>query len=289
MQIGTFISMTDETLDPAGLARAVEERGFESLFVPEHTHIPASRETPYEGGGELPRDYYRVLDPVSTLATAAAVTTTLRLGTAVSLVAQHDPIVLAKQIATLDHLSGGRIEFGAGAGWNREEMRNHGTDPRTRVRLLRERLLAIREIWTREQAEFHGEFVDFDPIFSWPKPVQRPHPPILLGGWGPTTLGRVIDHADGWLAPFGASPADLAPGLRALRELASDAGRPEPTVTATTFGEDPAELAGFAELGVRRVLLFLPADEPAQVLRRLDRLAALLPEVAVTASATNPA
>ncbi|MGW0229064.1 LLM class F420-dependent oxidoreductase [Actinopolymorpha singaporensis] len=277
MKIGTFISMTDETLDPAGLARAVEERGFESLFVPEHTHIPASRETPYEGGGELPRDYYRVLDPVSTLATAAAVTTSLRLGTAVSLVAQHDPIVLAKQFATLDHLSGGRIEFGAGAGWNREEMRNHGTDPRTRVRLLRERLLAIREIWTREQAEFHGEFVDFDPIFSWPKPVQRPHPPILLGGWGPTTLGRVVDHADGWLAPFGASPDDLAPGLRTLRELAAAAGRPEPTVTATTFGEDPAELAEFADLGVQRVLFFLPADEPAQVLHRLDRLAALLP------------
>ncbi|MFD2080274.1 probable F420-dependent oxidoreductase, Rv2161c family [Actinopolymorpha cephalotaxi] len=283
MQIGTFSSMTDETIDPTGLARAVEERGFESLFVPEHTHIPASRETPYEGGGELPREYYRVLDPVSTLAAAAAVTTTLRLGTAVSLAAQHDPIVLAKQVATLDHLSGGRIEFGAGAGWNREEMRNHGTDPRTRVRLLRERLLAIREIWTREQAEFHGEFVDFDPIFSWPKPVQRPHPPILLGGGGPTTLARVVDHADGWLAPFGLSPGDLAPRMRSLRELAGDAGRPEPTVTATTFGEDPAELAEFADLGVHRVLLFLPAEESAQVLRRLDRLAKLLPEVASAA------
>jgi hypothetical protein len=172
MHIGIFTGMTDETIRPGQLAAAVEERGFESLFVPEHTHIPASRETPYEGGGELPRPYYRVLDPIVTLTSAAAATTSLRLGTAVSLVAQHDPIVLAKQIATLDLISGGRIEVGAGAGWNREEMRNHGTDPRTRTRVLRERILAMKEIWTRDRASFHGEFVDFDPIFSWPKPCS---------------------------------------------------------------------------------------------------------------------
>ncbi|GAA5037409.1 LLM class F420-dependent oxidoreductase [Actinopolymorpha pittospori] len=276
MHIGIFIGRTDETIRPAALAAAVEERGFESLFVPEHTHIPASRETPYEGGGELPRPYYRVLDPIATLAAAATATTSLRLGTAMSLVAQHDPIILAKQIATLDLISGGRIEVGAGAGWNREEMRNHGTDPRTRTRVLRERLLAMKEIWTRDQASFHGEFVDFDPIFSWPKPLQRPHPPILLGGWGRTTHARLVDHADGWLAPFDLPVAELGPGMRSLEALAEEAGRGRLPVTATSFSPNRALLEEFTALGVARALLGVSAEEPAEVLRQLDEYAGLL-------------
>lgn len=277
MHIGIFTGVTDESIGPADLARAVEDRGFESLFVAEHTHIPVTVTTPYPGGGEIPRDYYRNLDPFVTLSFAAAATRRIRIGTAVTLVVQRDPITLAKEVASLDLASGGRFELGAGVGWLREELRNHGTDPRTRVALQRERLLAMTALWTEEQAEFHGEFVDFDPVYSWPKPVQRPRPPVWLGGWGPSTHERILDHADGWLAPVGITLDELGKGVRELRALADRHGRPPVPVIATLFDPQLRDLECLAELGIHRTLLgvvpVLPYDA---ALQRLDRFAELV-------------
>src|SRR5215469_652216 len=194
MHLGIFSYNVEYGARPDALARACEERGFESFWVGEHTHIPATRQTSYPGGDPLPRPYYHMADPFVSLMAAAAETTTIKLGTGVCLVVEHDPIVLAKTVATLDWLSGGRVLFGIGGGWNREEMRNHGTNPSTRWALMRERILAMKEIWTRDAAEFHGRFVDFDPIWSWPKPVQRPHPPVLVGSDGAGALDRVLDY-----------------------------------------------------------------------------------------------
>lgn len=273
MQIGIFTGITDESIGPGELARAVEDRGFESLFVAEHTHIPATVTTPYPGGDEIPRDYYRTFDPFVSLAFAAATTRRLRIGTAVTLVVQRDPIILAKEVASLDVASGGRFEFGVGVGWLREEMRDHGTDPRTRVALQRERLQAMTEIWTQEQAEFHGRFVDFDPLFSWPKPVQRPRPPVWLGGWGPSTHERILDHADGWLAPVGIPLDELEKGIAELRRLAEHRGRPPVPVIATLFQPRLSDLNRLAELNVQRTLLgIVPALPRDAALRELDRL-----------------
>ncbi|KPM53746.1 N5,N10-methylene tetrahydromethanopterin reductase [Frankia sp. R43] len=275
MDIGIFTGITDEQIRPAPLARAVEERGFESLFVAEHTHIPARRDTPYPDGAEIPRDYYRNLDPFVSLAAAAAVTTRLRLGTAVALVAQRDPILLAKEAASLDLISDGRFELGVGAGWLREEMLNHGTSPATRVPLLRERLAAAKAIWTTEQAEFHGRFVDFDPIFQWPKPVQRPHPPVWIGGWGPTTFDRIVADGDGWLAP-GIAVDLLTRGVTELAEVADRAGVPAPPVIATLADPDEATIEKVAALGVRRILFsLLPVTDAETTMRALDRLGTL--------------
>lgn len=272
MRIGIFTGISDESIGPGELGRAVEERGFESLFVAEHTHIPVTVTTPYPGGDEIPRDYYRNFDPFISLAFAAAATQRLRVGTAVALVVQRDPIILAKEVASLDAASGGRLELGVGVGWLREEMRNHGTDPRTRVALQRERLLAMTEIWTKQKAEFHGEFVDFDPLYSWPKPVQRPRPPIWLGGWGPSTHDRILDHADGWLAPVGIPLDELEKGIVELRQLAEQRGRPPVPVIATIFQPRPGDLDRLAELGVHRTLLgIVPVMPRDAALRELDR------------------
>ena len=276
MHFGVFMFVTDETIGPAALARAVEERGFESLFLPEHTHIPASRATPWPGGRELPRPYYRTLDPFVALAAAAAVTERLRLATGICLVIQRDPITLAKEVASLDLISGGRMLFGIGAGWNREEMANHGTDPRTRMALMRERVLAMKAIWAQEEASFHGEYVQFDRIFQWPKPVQRPHPPILLGGDGPGVLERVLDYGDGWMPiARGGDPDVFAGRIAKLRRLAAERGRPP--VPVTIFGVQPRleAVERAAELGVERCLFGLPAGRADHVLPVLDELARL--------------
>src|SRR5581483_3258950 len=203
---------------------AVEERGFESLFLPEHTHIPASRRSPWPGGAALPKEYWHTHDPFVALAVAAAVTTRLRLGTGICLLVERDPITTAKEVASLDHLSGGRVVFGIGAGWNAEEMEDHGTDFRTRWKLLRERVLAMKAIWTEDEPSFQGELVRFPPLWSWPKPVQKPHPPVLLGGHGPRALARVVEYADGWL-PIGVRAKNLADGIASLRRLAREQGR----------------------------------------------------------------
>ena len=271
MEFGVSTFVTDEGIGPARLGRALEERGFESLFLAEHTHIPVSRETPWPGGADLPRVYYRTYDPFVALAAAAAVTTRLMIGTGIALVIQRDPIVLAKEIASLDRLSGGRLMVGIGAGWNREEMRNHGTDPATRMALLRERVLAMKEIWTKDEAEFHGRFVDFDPIFSWPKPVQDPHPPILVGGSGPTTFDRVLEYGDSWVPIYGRGTENLA---ARIAELRARAGRHVPV---SVFGAkpDPEVIATLADAGVDRVLFGLKTEPEAETLTRLDKLAEL--------------
>ncbi|MGW5662760.1 LLM class F420-dependent oxidoreductase [Streptomyces sp. NPDC003758] len=283
MRIGISTFVTDEGIGPVDLGRALEERGFESLFVAEHTHIPVKRETPYVPNremywpayGELPRIYYRTIDPFVTLTAVATVTRRLLVATGVALVVEREPISLAKQVASLDLLSGGRLLVGVGAGWNREEMRNLGTDPRTRMALMRERVLAMREIWMRDESEFHGEFVDFDPIRSWPKPVQRPHPPVLVGGDGPGVLDRVLEYGDGWVPILGKSVHALAARIAELAVRAEEAGRAPVPVTVYGVPPDREVLAGLAEAGADRALLQLPTAPRDESLRELDRFAAL--------------
>lgn len=278
MQFGVMMFPTHDAIAPGELAAAVEERGFESLMFPEHTHIPTSRATPFPAGGELPRHYIHTYDPFVALTAAAAVTSRLLIGTGVCLVVQRDPIITAKEVASLDHLSGGRFLFGVGAGWNREEMGHHGTDPRTRMSLLRERVLAMREIWTSDEAEFHGEFVDFDPIWSWPKPLQRPHPPVLIGGSGPGVLKRVLEFGDGWI-PLSIAASELDEFARRASELqsrAADAGRGPLSITMFGASSKPEMIERYAAAGVTRCVFSLPSEPAATVLPLLDRQARVL-------------
>jgi len=267
MEFGINAFVTDEGLRPGPLGKAVEERGFDVLFVAEHSHIPVERRTPYPGGGELPNPYYRALDAFVSLTAAAMATTRLRLGTGVALVTQRDPISTAKEVASLDLVSDGRVIFGVGVGWNREEMENHGTDPITRGRLANERLEAMRQIWTNDQAEYHGEFVDFDPIYSWPKPVQRPHPPIYVGG-GTAAFPRIAQLDAGWF-PNASSPEQLAPQITQLRETV---GADVPITVGHIAPVRPELIEGYRELGVERVVLHVPAAPEQATLERLDRL-----------------
>ena len=277
MKIGVYIFATEYTIRIDELAREAEQRGFESLFVPEHTHIPASRRSPWPGGPELPREYWHTLDPFVALAVAAAATSTIRLGTGICLLTERDPIVNAKEAASLDLLSGGRFELAIGAGWNAEEMENHGTAFATRFRVMSERARAMKVIWAEEEPEFHGEFVDFDPIWSYPKPVQRPNPPILVGGETDHTLRRVVDWADGWF-PRGRGGFDPAEGMARLKAIADEAGRPMDTLHVSLFGAPPNReaLDRAAEAGVTRAILALPSNDRDDVMRRLDRHAELL-------------
>jgi probable F420-dependent oxidoreductase len=279
MHYGICIFPTDYSIRIDEVARAAEDRGFESLFVTEHTHIPASRRTPFPSGGELPREYSHTLDPFVALTAAAAVTRTLRLGTGICLIIEHDPIMTAKQVASLDLLSGGRFLFGIGGGWNAEEMENHGTAFTTRFRLLRERVLAMKEIWTKDAAAFHGEFVNFDAIWSWPKPAQKPHPPVLLGGESAYTLQRVVDFCDGWF-PRGRAAASILPGLADLKARAARAGRDMKTISVSVFGAKPDEatLDTFAGAGITRSILRLPSEGREVILPLLDQYAKLTPD-----------
>jgi probable F420-dependent oxidoreductase len=275
VQHGIVTFVTDYGIDPVALAREVEEHGFDALFLTEHTHIPTSRESPWPGGDELPRKYSHTYDPFVALAAAAAVTRTIALGTAVSLVVQHDPIVAAKAVASVDRISGGRFEFGVGPGWNKEEMANHGVDPRSRTARMREHVLAMRRIWTDDEAEFHGEFVDFDPIWSWPKPVRVP--PVLIGGGGPTVLDRVLEYGDGWVPIRVPSSAlgEFGKRIAELRSRAADAGRGHIPVTLYGAAPKAAALASYAEAGVDRVLFDLPDLGHDDTRKALDELAAL--------------
>ena len=270
MKFGISTFVTDEGIAPGALAKAIEERGFDSLFIAEHTHIPLSRKSPYPRGGELPRKYYRTLDPFITLTAAAVATERLLLGTGVTLLIERDPIITAKEVASLDLLSRGRTIFGVGVGWNREEMENHGTDPRTRGKLINERIQAMIEIWTKDEAEFHGQYVDFDPIGLWPKPVQRPHPPIYVGG-GSRAFDRIAEFGDAWLAN-GLPPEELEPMLGELRETA---GKDVP-VTVFNASSDSRDLEAYAGLGVERVLLSLPTLPESETLDHLDEFAEVL-------------
>jgi probable F420-dependent oxidoreductase len=277
MDYGVCIFATDYAIRLDELAREAEARGFESLWVPEHTHIPTSRRTPFPGGEPLPREYSHTLDPFVSLTAAAMATTTLRVGTGICLVIERDPITTAKEVASLDLLSRGRFLFGVGAGWNAEEMENHGTAYPTRYRLLRERVLAMKEIWTKEAACFHGRFVHFDPIWSWPKPVQKPHPPVVLGGEGPRALDLVVEIADGWF-PRGRNPEALLRALEDLRQRADRAGRDMKTIPISVFAApaDRAQLDRLEAAGVARAVLRLPSEGRDTVLPLLDRYAALI-------------
>ncbi|MFE7775286.1 LLM class F420-dependent oxidoreductase [Streptomyces sp. NPDC057445] len=267
MKFGVATFITDQGISPAAYGTALENRAFDSLFIAEHSHIPADRRTPYPGGGELPEIYYRTLDPFVALTAAGVVTERLLLGTGIALIPQRDPIITAKEVASLDLVSGGRVIFGIGVGWNREEMMNHGTDPSTRGRLTDERLRAMRELWTAEEAEFHGEFVNFDPVFAWPKPVQRPHPPIYVGG-GEGAFRRVAQLGDAWLAN-GVPPQELGPQIERLHTLA---GREVP-VTVYAVPDDPEQIEAYGRLKVERLLFYVPTMPEQETLEYLDRLA----------------
>jgi probable F420-dependent oxidoreductase len=256
---------TDDGVDPGTLARLVEERGQESLFFPEHTHIPVSRQTPYPAGGELPRKYFHTYDLFVALTAAAAATSKLRLGSGICLVIERDPITTAKEVASVDRLSGGRLEFGVGAGWNREEMLNHGTDPRVRMAIMAERIEAMKAIWTQDEASYHGAHVDFEPIWSWPKPAQRPHPPVLVGGNGPTVLERVLSFGDAWMPNY--TGEDL---LERARELWARADRPVEVIVMGVPAK-PAVLEAFAQAGVRRVVRWIPSAGLGPIERALER------------------
>lgn len=265
MDFGVAMFATHDAIDPASLARLVEERGWESLFFPEHSHIPASRESPYPVGGELPRKYIHTYDLFVAMTAAATATTRLRIGSGICLVIQRDPIHTAKAVASIDTLSGGRVDFGVGAGWNREEMANHGTDPRVRMAVMREKVDAMKAIWTQDEASYAGEYVNFERIWSWPKPAHRPHPPVLVGGNGPTVLDRVLAFGDGWM------PNWLPEGVadRAV-ELLARADRPL-DLTVMAVPSKPTVFEGLAEAGFRRLIVWLPSAGRGPVERALDK------------------
>ena len=256
-----------------------EERGFESLLFTDHTHIPASRETPYPVGGELPHEYRAMHDPFVALTAAAAATTELLVGTGVCLVIERDPIVTAKQAASVDVLSGGRLLFGVGAGWNLEEMRNHGTDPARRFGRLRESVEAIKEIWLNDEATYEGEQIRFERIWCWPKPLQRPHPPVLVGGHGKKVLDRVLAYGDEWLPNHFGDSERLAKRVARLRQAGEEAGRgPIPTSLANANSCGPADLERYEAAGVHRISYSLAQGDDASTERRLDRYAARFAE-----------
>jgi len=277
MRVGVFYFPTDYGIDIRELACAVEERGFESLLLPEHTHIPTSRRTPFPGGGELPKCYSHTHDPFVALSFAAAVTKKILLGTGICLVPQRDPIVTAKCVASLDQLSKGRFVFGIGGGWNVDEMENHGARYETRFKLMRERILAMKALWTQPEAAYHGEMVNFDPVWSYPKPAQRPHPPILLGGSSDYTVKRVVEFCDGWL-PIARPGFNAKEAVARLRQTASAAGRDLSTLSIGVFGApaDKAILAEYREAGIQRAVLAVPDLTRDEILGVLDKHARLL-------------
>jgi probable F420-dependent oxidoreductase len=273
MRIGLTMFPTEYAIQPHDLAVEAEARGFESLWLPEHSHIPTSRKSPWPGGGELPKPYYYSYDPFVSLAAAAALTKTIKLATGVCLVIQRDPIHTAKEVSTLDRLSSGRFLFGIGAGWNAEEMADHGTAFETRFKLMRERILAMKEIWTHDKAKFAGEFVKFDETFQWPKPVQKPHPPIIIGGGFPHAAKRAIAYGDGWI-PIGGR-LDPLQVLPQFRKMAKDAGRDPASLSFSLFGvaRAPELLKRYRDAGVDRVVLQLPSKPREEILPMLDESA----------------
>ncbi|MFJ8083569.1 LLM class F420-dependent oxidoreductase [Streptomyces sp. NPDC096205] len=277
MRIAVTIFLTDETITPTRLARELEQRGFAGLYLPEHTHIPTERTSPYPAGGELPPEYGRTLDPFVALGQAAAVTERLGLGTGITLVAQHDPIDLAKQVATVDHLSGGRLTLGVGYGWNVEEAADHGVDWRTRRELVRDRMRLMQALWAAEPTGYEGEFGSVRPSFAHPKPVQKPRGPVtgprtLVGGAaGPRLFTHICEYADGWLPIGGRGLSESVPELRARW---SDAGRDPDALQVVPYAvrPNPGKLAHYAELGIEEVVAQLPPGGEAEVLRALDGL-----------------
>ena len=278
MKFGVAMFATEYAIRPDDLARALEERAFESIWIPEHTHIPADRRSPWPGGGDLPKEYWYTYDPFLALTAAGAVTKNLRLGTGICLVIERDPITTAKEVATLDRLSNGRFIFGIGGGWNAEEMEHHGTAFKTRFAVLRERMLAMKKIWTENEPSYHGDYVNFDRIWSWPKPIQTPHPPILMGGDGATTFDRVVEFCDGWLPLLRGRPSQvLVPKLEVLRQRMRDAGRDPKSLDVSVFGVRPQKpiVDELAAAGVTRAIFMIPSEPRDAALSKLDGLVAL--------------
>ena len=278
MEFGASIFFTDYSIAPAELAMALEERGFDSLWAAEHSHIPTSRRTPVPGGGELARRYYDVMDPFVTLTAAAGATRRLKVGTGVCLVIQRDTIQTAKLVASIDQVSGGRFLFGIGGGWNAEEMEDHGTVYATRFKKMREQVEAMKAIWTQEKPEYHGDIVDFPPMQTWPKPVQQPHPPVIVGGAFPWAARRAIRYGDGWIPlAGGARYGDPLDYLPRFHRMAEEAGRDPQSLAVTVGGapEDPDLLKRYRDLGVARVNFPVPPARREEILPVLDRLADL--------------
>jgi probable F420-dependent oxidoreductase len=282
MKFGASMFFTDYSMTPAELARALEERGFDILWAPEHSHIPLSRKTPFPLGTELPKRYYDVMDPFVTLTAAAAVTTTLKLATGVCLIAQRDPIQTAKLVASIDQVSGGRFVFGIGNGWNQDEMENHGTSFEKRHKLARERVEAMKAIWTQDTAEYHGEFVDFGPMAAWPKPVQKPHPPILVGGAFPYSARRGVRYGDGWMPQVTATDkTPLTERIPQFRQMTAEAGR-DPALMQIVMGAQPPDAAligRYQALDVDIVYPSLPSEKSDTILPILDQWVAVMRQV----------
>ena len=282
MKYGIAMFPTDYAIPIDELARELEARAFESVWLPEHTHIPASRKSPWPGGPNLPREYWHTLDPFVALGAAAVVTKTLKLGTGICLVIERDPILLAKEVASLDHLSQGRVLFGIGGGWNVEEMEHHGTPFAERWKILRERIGALKAIWTQDEAEFHGKYVNFEKLWSYPKPVQKPYPPILMGGAGPHARQRAVDFDGHWIPIGGRAYSEpIAESLADFRARAEKAGRDPATLTVTIFGVAPDEprVAALRDAGVTRAVFFVPSATRDVVLPLLDQYAGLAKKV----------
>jgi len=277
MDIGVFIFDTDYSIDIGILAKELEMRGYESLFVPEHTHIPTSRVSPFPGGGELPKQYSHTLDPFISLGFAAAATKTLKVGTGICLLAQREPIVTAKSVASLDLMSKGRFVMGLGGGWNVEEMEDHGVSYNRRFAKVREHVLAMKSLWMDEEAEFNGDYVQFDKSWAYPKPWQKPHPPILMGGETDYTLRRVVDYCDGWF-PRGRGGFDATESMGRLRDVANQAGRDINTLSVSVFGAPPTKevLENYRNAGINRALFALPSEGKDAVLKILDEFQPLL-------------
>jgi len=279
MKIGAAMFFTDYSMGPAELAVELEQRGFDIIWAPEHSHIPLSRKTPFVLGGDLPKRYYDVMDPFVTLTAAAVATKTIRVGTGVCLIAQRDPIQTAKLVASIDQVSGGRFVFGVGNGWNQDEMENHGTAYATRHKRARENIEAMKEIWTKSKAEYHGEFVNFDPMMTWPKPVQKPHPPILVGGAYPYSARRAVRYADGWMPQVTkGNPTPLTDLIPLFRQMCTDAGRDPAKMDISIGGQAPdLDLAmRYRDLGVNIMSTSLPSEKRDTILPILDKWVALM-------------
>jgi probable F420-dependent oxidoreductase len=283
MHSGVGLFFTDYSITPAALGKALEERGFESVWAAEHSHIPLSRRSPWPGGAELPKQYYDVMDPFVTLTAAAAATKTLKVGTGVCLVNQRDPIQTAKLVASIDQVSQGRFLFGIGIGWNAEEMEDHGTVFTTRAKLVRERVEAMKAIWSETKPEYHGELVNFDPMMAWPKPVQKPHPPVIVGGAFPQAARRAVRYGEGWI-PLAGRPGtgDVFETVPKFRAMLAEAGRDAASCPVTLFGvgEDADALKRYRDLGIDRVTAALPPAKEDVILPILDRWATLIRQTA---------
>src|SRR5580704_251895 len=278
LKSGVSMFFTDYSMAPGALGMALEQRGYESLWAPEHSHIPLSRKSPFPGGGDLPKRYYDTMDPFVTLTAAAAATKTLMIGTGVCLVAQRDPIQTAKLVASIDQVSSGRFLFGIGNGWNQDELEDHGVKFADRHKVARERVEAMKAIWTQSKPEYHGEFVNFDPMMTWPKPVQKPHPPIIVGGAFPHAARRAVRYGDGWIPT---ARGDLAVEIPEMHKMARDAGRDPASIEITSFGlaEDLDRLKRLKDLGVARVVPMFPPEKSDKVLPIIDRWSKLMQQV----------